>query len=442
MPFTNPIVAGTTLIREAIQSPNFVIGSEGVVSGWSIDKDGSATFYDVTIGSDQYTIDSDGDAAFNDLDVSGILSLNGTDISGVIDVLPAGLLAYGDSNLYNTNGALWATDSATINSSTYVIIAELAGGPIYAGRIYWIGFNYQLKTSTTTDVFRQNYRYTTDGSTPTATSSLINGSDRFINAASNSGGSTGVTQSAFFIPAADADQLKVALVINRNSGTGSANVLFQFATQAMQCFFIDLGDTGAALSTSSLSQRQKFTGSPDPDPVSTYKKTYSATWSRSWNDAGNAIYATNGDLKQGYISGSGTGGSLGNGISWVGFNFAAIQSALSGATVKKVEVFLYYNHWYNNAGGTAIIGTHHSTATSAPSYSSSLDSNNRKSVGGWGRNVGKWVDITSVVGSEFKTGASTGITIGPGPSNSSTYYGKANGYSQSNPPQLRITYTK
>ena len=44
MPFTNPIVAGLTLIRQAIRSPNFVTG----VSGWSINKDGSAEFNDVT----------------------------------------------------------------------------------------------------------------------------------------------------------------------------------------------------------------------------------------------------------------------------------------------------------------------------------------------------------------------------------------------------------
>lgn len=45
MPFSNPIVGGVTLIRPAIQSPNFISGS----SGWAIKKDGSAEFNDVTI---------------------------------------------------------------------------------------------------------------------------------------------------------------------------------------------------------------------------------------------------------------------------------------------------------------------------------------------------------------------------------------------------------
>lgn len=45
MPFSNPIVGGTTLIRPAIQSPNYGPGS----SGWSINKDGSAEFNDITV---------------------------------------------------------------------------------------------------------------------------------------------------------------------------------------------------------------------------------------------------------------------------------------------------------------------------------------------------------------------------------------------------------
>lgn len=44
MPFRNPIVAGLTLIRAAIKSPNYSAG----VSGWTINRDGSAEFNDVT----------------------------------------------------------------------------------------------------------------------------------------------------------------------------------------------------------------------------------------------------------------------------------------------------------------------------------------------------------------------------------------------------------
>jgi len=43
MAFTNSILAGSKLVREAIQSPNFVTA----VSGWSVNKDGTAEFGDM-----------------------------------------------------------------------------------------------------------------------------------------------------------------------------------------------------------------------------------------------------------------------------------------------------------------------------------------------------------------------------------------------------------
>jgi len=62
VPFTNPIVAGNTLVRTAIQSPNFVAGS----AGWSINRDGSAEFNNVTVrgsfeaGGGNVTVNSGG----------------------------------------------------------------------------------------------------------------------------------------------------------------------------------------------------------------------------------------------------------------------------------------------------------------------------------------------------------------------------------------------
>lgn len=47
MTFRNSILAGVTLIREAIQSQNYVAGSEG----WTINADGTAEFSDLTIRS-------------------------------------------------------------------------------------------------------------------------------------------------------------------------------------------------------------------------------------------------------------------------------------------------------------------------------------------------------------------------------------------------------
>lgn len=45
MGFQNPVVAGKTLVREAIQSPNYVAGS----SGWTINRDGTAEFAQIQL---------------------------------------------------------------------------------------------------------------------------------------------------------------------------------------------------------------------------------------------------------------------------------------------------------------------------------------------------------------------------------------------------------
>lgn len=45
MPFTNPVVGGTTLIRDSIKSPNF---DQSAQTGWAIDKNGDAFFFNLT----------------------------------------------------------------------------------------------------------------------------------------------------------------------------------------------------------------------------------------------------------------------------------------------------------------------------------------------------------------------------------------------------------
>lgn len=54
--FSNPIVGGTTLIREAIRSPNYVAGS----SGWAINRDGTVEFSSGTFRGSLHVQDAAG----------------------------------------------------------------------------------------------------------------------------------------------------------------------------------------------------------------------------------------------------------------------------------------------------------------------------------------------------------------------------------------------
>jgi hypothetical protein len=432
MAFSDPILAGNVLIREAIQSPNFSVNTEGAVAGWQIAKDGSATFFDVVIGNSAFNIDSQGSANFATVNVSDDLALAGESLTDILTSLPKGIIGYGDSAARNSTGTTLTVNTAVVTGAA--VLLEMAVGPLLAARFYRITWSWDAIYTVATDNWRWTVRYTTDGTTPPSNGSIVDGSERHKSSVSGLVG--GDSLIVFYSPAADYDVVKFSLTVGRNSGTGTLQLNLTDPNTMLQCVVEDLGLESAALSGGALVQRSKFSGSADPEPVSTYIKTYQCTWSRAWNNSGNDVWSTNDTLVQGYWSGDGQR------ITWIGFDYSTIISNLSGATVKKVEVYLYYNHWYYNDGGTAIIGTHNSTSTSAPSYDGTKDNQDRKRVSNWGVNVAKWVDITSIVGSEFKTGTSRGIVLGWGPTTSLEYYGKANGNGQTHEPALRITYTK
>ncbi|MFJ8314070.1 hypothetical protein [Streptomyces sp. NPDC094147] len=166
---------------------------------------------------------------------------------------------------------------------------------------------------------------------------------------------------------------------------------------------------------------------PPPKPLPTrYSKTYSASWSGSYsNREGYNSYYGN-QMMQGYYSGTnGTQASL------VGFP-SALAADLAGAKIESVELYLYFEHWYSNSGGRAVIKAHsHASRPSAFSSDGASISVN------WGRNEGKWVDITRV----FDETRWRGIALDPANS-ASTYYGRAQGVGQANPPMLRVVYMK
>ncbi|NEW73770.1 hypothetical protein [Streptomyces rhizosphaericus] len=161
-------------------------------------------------------------------------------------------------------------------------------------------------------------------------------------------------------------------------------------------------------------------------PVTKYSKTYAASWSGSYANRSSYNTSYGNRCVQGYYSsGNGTQAAL------VGFP-SALSTDLSGAKIIKAEIYLYFEHWYSNAGGKAVIKAH--KHTSRPTV---FSSDSESQTISWKRNEGKWVDITGV----FDSTSWRGIALDPN-STSSTYYGIARGVGQTNPPRLRVTYTK
>ncbi len=189
---------------------------------------------------------------------------------------------------------------------------------------------------------------------------------------------------------------------------------------------------------------------PAPDPAPPVTQTYVTTWEAnlgaSYRGDGTKRNDTT-DLVQGY---SPSAPSNGNQEAVALFTSASstgsetnktIVQALTGATVTKVEVWLYYSHWhYNNpTGGTARVGW--AALSSIPTtYTAAAPS---VSVAGWQRGEGRWVEITSATHHAALAAGNRGITVGPGAGTDPRYYGRAVGPAEtSNRPRLRITYVK
>ncbi|MEU9775298.1 hypothetical protein [Streptomyces sp. NPDC047968] len=166
-------------------------------------------------------------------------------------------------------------------------------------------------------------------------------------------------------------------------------------------------------------------GTAEP-PTKQYTQTYTASWSGTYaNRSSYNSYYGNKCVQGYYSSNNGTQAAL------IGFP-SSLGSDLSGAKIQKVELYLYYDHWYYNGGGKAVIKAH--SHTSRPSK---FSSDSEAQTISWGRNVGKWIDITNV----FDSTAWRGVALDPN-STDKTYYGRAQGVGQAHPPQLRVTYIK
>lgn len=425
MSFRNPVVGGgDTLVRQAIQSEGFTLDPESNVSGWRIERDGSAYFTGVTVGNLNYFIDENGDAAFNDVSVNGTLTVGGESLEEILAQRPRGVVA----NAWLSG--ISAETSGTTEMGVFELQCELEDG-----RTYRLATSNIIVNGTVTgDVFRVALREN-GSSSPTTSSNLL------------------AVSSAHIFDLADTPQANIDFVFhcdssqpkttyNLHPGTYRVLVSLQRRAGSGTAHFGGAAASPATLYLEDLGPLRPNTivlnsGGGGTTPVRQFVKTYNATWSRAWNGDG-SIHSTNGELVQGTYGGD-------NHRSWIGFNYNQIQSDLSGATVDKVELYLYYDHWYSFDGGTAVIGYHSSTATSAPAYDGNLDDVDELRVPGWGRNVGKWVNITSAgnfTANGWRTGAHTGIVLGPGPSSSTVYYGKARGNTEPNEPRLRITYTK
>lgn len=412
MEFGNPIVGNEDLIRSAIKSPNFNSDPEtGNVTGWRIAKDGTATFYNLIVGNANYNIDENGNAVFQSVSAVDIV-LNGNDLQGILDTFPKGILALtrATSDTAATTagglagGVLWnriiITDFDSTRQYKIYFIAHIdintASSPTYVSTQCYFKWGSAASLSDTL-LFEHQW-----GGRGTSNTDLIASGAHTINN-----------------PTPQAADMHLAFYVTASN----AGVKYQGESYGR----VWIEDIGPALTY------DDFNPGSGGNPVQQYTKTYSATSTASYQSSGSNRGLV--ECYQGYYS-----STNGNGYSMIGFSDATIRSDLAGATIQKVELFLTNKHWYQNSGGTAVIGTHNQSSLSGSHPSSQLTDDIIRYHYDLGQ--AKWVDIGTSIGNALRDNTAKGICLGPGPTTSSLYYGYFAGNGQTGEPQLRITYTK
>jgi hypothetical protein len=187
----------------------------------------------------------------------------------------------------------------------------------------------------------------------------------------------------------------------------------------------------AAIYIEDLGQQVPQTGeymdgtAPAPTPVQNFYKEYSLTGASSYKgDNTYYAYAENKMFQGDSPAGVGNTKSIAT--------FQSMTTDLSGATITDMRVYLYFEAWYFNAGGTARIGLHgHSTPPGTFSHSVS----DAMISADWPKPGGRWVGIPSTYWDGFKSGAYKGISLSaPG---GYAYYGYA-----SENAIMSVSYTK
>lgn len=416
-------------IATALEGTRVELNAQGVVlydaNGQpviNITAGGSGNFFSITDGTDNSlaTIDSQGNGSFQQISADDVIINGGSFLDDYYDPLPKGIVAYGS---YPQGGGNIAGGGVNTEMGAFELsfIAE-------AGRLYRVAFVAQMQTSFSGATTEQMTFKLRDGgaSAPTLSSPEIFRHEFYGPAGTNSGFNTGVlvAEQEF---TAGLHRLLISFFCRYGSGTLRPD------SQPMVFTVEDLGSTELVPNTLILNDGGAGGGSAPP-PVTSYTKTYSATWYQTYTGGGSQ--KSDSTANQGNLG----SGSDGNQRSLVGFDYNAIKNDLTGATITKITMKAYAEHWWYNSGGTAVIGTHDYTSKPS-SWSDSRVDQDRQRQSGWARSSSRTVTLSNTIGNEFKSGAAKGLAFGPGPSSDVIYYGKFSG-SGSNRPSITITYTK
>lgn len=367
------------------------------------------------------TISADGSMSMTGISIDGTATLNGVDLVQFLNNVPGGVVA---------TGQLTTNSPATTSSvGMFELQFDCKAGRLYriwSSPIYVVGDEVQLLVLATID-----------GSVPTISSSLITSTictdDTFTGgdvtgAATTDGHNHFVTYPSgpnlindWFASSSDC---RVRLLFAIHSVYGRS----VYATNAHDQISMFVEDIGVVPGLTGGANAGGGSTSANGKHVTTYTPTY-------------CLYApdTTGTLTTGLVQGM--GGTV-NYMSMIGLPYATIASNITGATVNKVELYLYSSYWALNAGGTACIGTHNVAGTPT-SYSFATRDDVDQAMK---KPQGLWITLPTSVAANILAGTVKGLVLDarashPGTSN----FGNFNDLTATDvttQPAFRVTYTK
>jgi hypothetical protein len=411
-------------IATALEGTRVELNAQGVIlydaNGQpviNISAAASGNFFQITDGTDSAlaSLDSMGNGTFQEVSADDMIIDGDSFLDDYYDPLPKGIVAfagYGPS-FGSASDIIGAGPNTALGIAEISFIAE-------AGRRYEVTCIGQIRSTSANDAGVFILR---DGgeNTPTLASTQFARIDWVV------GPNAGNTTVGTLIYRGEFTEGLHRLLATFYTATGTATL-----RTSIFDFYFTVEDKGSSVLVPNTFVLN--TGGGDATPVTNYTKTYNATWFQTYRSTG--AQKTDTTANQGQLD----SGSDGNQRSLVGFDYATIRNDLAGATISKITLTAYAEHWWYNSGGTAVIGTHNYTSKPS-SWSDSRVNQNRQTSSSWPRAAKRTVTLSTSIGNELRDGSTTGIAFGPGNSSDTIYYGKFTG-SGSNRPSITISYTK
>ena len=246
-----------------------------------------------------------------------------------------------------------------------------------------------------------------------------------------SGTATRIVEGSFLVPySADVEQTGAVALNMRNSlwNNASYNTWSGYLGAGSRFSVYDVGPYRPQHTTNSGVMYTAGAGS-EPPAVQTYVKTYTCTWGKTWT--GENPYASAGQEAWHGNSGWQYRGQLG---------YQSWASDVAGATITKVEVYLYCRYTYYPDGANIGIGVH-SNASAPSGFTGAAGTTTVH----FAKPEGKWVTLPSAWYPNFANGTWRGISINPNGVYTPATYAKICGTYEGAghvASQVRITYTK